>query len=120
MGLLLAALQIYLKFREMNPENQLSQEVENIQNRLRERAADGILTNEEIMRSTHRDSDGDPKVRQDGSALHFDTAVYVVTSSFLGSSSAEGCYTFTVSTPLSSASTVTAAKIATDPQSAGC
>ncbi|ANZ37158.1 hypothetical protein BBK82_14870 [Lentzea guizhouensis] len=112
LGALSLALHVYSSLEESNPEKLLAREVENSKNRLKERATDGVLSNEEIMRSTARDSDGDPRVRQDDTAMHFDSPIAVNVGTPLGSRGALRCYTFTITKPLSSLSTVTATELA--------
>lgn len=97
--------------RSADPERQLDLQVEQIKSNLRANVGDGVLTNEEIMRSTSRDSDGDPEVREDEAAIYFDTAVNVVVNAPFGSSGKTACYTFTITKPLSSSSNVTAKEL---------
>ncbi|KOV89091.1 hypothetical protein [Nocardia sp. NRRL S-836] len=119
LGVVSLALHVYSSFEESNPEELLAREVEKSKNRLKERATDGVLTNEEIMRSTARDSDGDPRVRQDDTAMHFDSPVAVNVGTALGSRGALRCYTFTITKPLSPLSTVTAVELASCPSPDG-
>ncbi|GGU20207.1 hypothetical protein [Lentzea flava] len=94
-----------------DPDRQMTIQVESIRNNLLAHAEDGVLTDEEIMRVTSRDSDGDPQARRGQKNVSFDTAVNVVTSSLFGSSGKTECYTFTITVPLSRSSTVTATKL---------
>lgn len=97
--------------RAADPDRQLAVQVEQIRNNLQVQAEDGMLTDEEIMRITSRDSDGDPRARRGQHDISFDTPVNVVTSSVFGSSGKTECYTFTITAPLSRSSAVTAVKL---------
>ena len=111
-GLAVVAVSVYSMLRKADPERQLTLQVETIKSNLQAAADDGVLTDEEIMRITSRDSGGDPGVRHENAQISFDTPVNAVTSSPFGSSGRTSCYTFTVFEPLSRSSTVTATKIA--------
>lgn len=97
--------------RNADPARLREIQVEQIKHDLQSHADDGVLTNEEIMRITSRDSDGDPKVRHEKDRISFDTAVHVVANSLFGATGSTTCYTFTVAEPLSRSSTVTATKL---------
>ena len=108
---ILVAVKIFEFTRAADPERQLDLQIEKIKSNLQASAGDGELTDEEIMKFTSRDSDGDPKVRQDDAAIHFDTPVHAVTSNLFGSSGKTSCYTFTITKPLTSSSVVTAKEL---------
>lgn len=110
-GFVVVAVSIFTVLRKMDPDREMTLQVESIKSNLLARAEDGVLTDEEIMRVTSRDSTADPQARRGQNDVSFDTAVNVVTSSLLGSSGKTECYTFTITAPLSRSSTVTATKL---------
>ncbi len=107
----IVGVSVYLMLRKANPGNQVTLQVETIKSSLQAAADDGVLTDEEIMRITSRDSGGDPKVRNENTQISFDTPVNAVTSTPFGSSGKTSCYTFTITVPLSRSSTVTATEL---------
>ncbi len=111
-AVVVVAISAYLMLRKADPARQMADQVETIKTDLQAAADDGVLTDEEILRITSRDSGGDPEVRHENAKTSFKTLVSVVTSSPFGSSGKMSCYSFTITEPLSRHSTVTATELA--------